>query len=331
VRVGAALIPFFGAEDSALMERIAGFRKQFALDFGLVIPRVRIKDDRKLAGQHYEIWIQGLRSGDGELLTTRELAIHAGADRARIDGIETRDPSYGLPAVWIEPEARAAARSAGYMLVDAGTVFVTHVSEAVKRNAHMLVTRQETERMVGRLRQANPGLVEELVPNVLTLGDVQRVLQNLLREKVPVRNLELILEVLSDAGRQTKDAEMLTEAVRERLGPVICQSLAVQGKDLQVLTLDPAVEQTMAGGLRRTEQQTSLVLEPRFAEQVLSRLAAQVEKMVKSNIMPVLLCAPELRRHLRKSTERVLPHLAVVSMAEIPASMSLTSFGTVAL
>lgn len=185
--------------------------------------------------------------------------------------------------------------------------------------------------LVGTVRKANAGLVKELVPTVLALSEVQKVLQNLLQEKVSIRNLALILEVLADGARQTRDAGHLTELVRQRLGATICQALLGKGNELAVLTLDPSIEPSIATSLRNVDEKSTLVLEPRYAEQVLARMAAQVEKMVKSNLMPVLVCAPQLRRHLRVLTERVLPQLSIVSMAEIPPHLALRAFGMVTL
>jgi flagellar biosynthesis protein FlhA len=277
------------------------------------------------------VCVFGVAVGAGELLADRTLAIHPGGERRKLQGVETRDPTYGLPAVWITESERAAARAAGYTLVDPATVFLTHLGELVKQNVASLLTRAETERLIERLRSQHAGLLDELIPNIMTLGEVQKVLQNLLREKVSIRSLDAILEVLADAGRANKNAEHLTERVRQRLGLAICQGLADASGSLYVLTLDPAIESTIATSLRTAEDKNALALEPRFAEQVLSRIGAQVERMIKGNVMPVLLCAPELRRHLRRLTERVLPHLAVVSMTEVPNSMTLKSFGVVTI
>jgi len=328
-RVGQNLVPLLGGDDHLLIERISAFRKQYALDFGFVVPKVRIKDEKKLNPNAYQICIFGVSFAQGELLADRTLAIHPGAERRKLPGVETKDPTYGLPAVWITEEHRGAARSAGYTLVDPTTVFITHLSEVVRQNAAELLTRSETERLIARVRQSQPGLVDELVPTILTLSEVQKVLQNLLREKVPVRNLEAVLEVLADYGRQKKDADVLTELVRQKLGSVICQSLATGGSELHVLTFDPAVENAIASSLKSVEERTTLVLEPKFAEQIVGRMAAQVERMMKSNMLPVLLCAPELRRHVRQVTQRVIPHLSIVALTEVPNNVSLRSFGVV--
>lgn len=331
VRVGQNLVPLVGGEGAGVMDRIVAFRRQYAQESGLVAPKVRIRDEKRLRPNAYEVAVFGAPVASGELLADRSLAIHPGGERRRLAGVETREPTYGLPAVWIAEGERAGARAAGYTLVDPATVLVTHLGELVKRHAATLLSRRETERLIERLRPQHAGLVDELVPNILSLGEVQKVLQNLLREKVSVRHLDAILEVLADAGRASKSPEHLTELVRQRLGTSICQGLADASGGLSVLTLDPAIEHTLASSLRGAEEKGALALEPRFAEQVLSRIGAQVERMLKSNVMPVLLCAPDLRRHLRRLTERVLPHLAVVSMTEVPNEMSLKSFGVVTI
>ncbi len=331
LRIGEALVPLLSSSNAALMERIAALRKSTALESGFVLPAVRIHDEHRLPGSKYEILLHGNRVADGELMPDLLLALKPGADAPPLRGIETRDPSYGLPALWIAESQRAQARQAGYTVVEPATVFLTHLSEVLKKHAALLLSRAEVERLVATVRKADPGLVEELIPATLGLSEVQKVLQNLLSERVPIRNLALILETLADAARQQKDTSLLTEQVRQRLGPAICQSLLNRDQELPVLTLDSAVEDTVARSLRSMESGQTLVLEPRYAEQMLLRLAAQVEKMVRSNQMPVLICAPQLRRHLKALTERVLPQLAIISMAEVPAQVSLRSFSTVTL
>ncbi|MES2355372.1 MAG: flagellar biosynthesis protein FlhA [Pseudomonadota bacterium] len=331
IEVGQGLVSLAAGEDSQLMERIVAFRKQYALESGFVLPRVRVRDNKKLDPNKYVLSIYGTPVGEAVVFLDRVMAIHPGGERRKLPGIETKDPTYGLAAVWITNDQRQEARTANYTLVDPLTVFTTHLSEVLKKNAASLLTRAETEKMIERARKQQSGLVEELIPNILSLSEVQKVLQNLLREKVSIRNLEAILEVLVDAGRSSKEPDQLTELVRQRLAPVICRALLSSSQELHVLTLDPAIEQSIANSLRTVDSKSHLVLEPRFAEQMLTRLAMQVEKMVKSNMMPVLLCAPELRRHLRRITERVLPHLAVVSMAEVSHNTDLKSFGVVTL
>jgi flagellar biosynthesis protein FlhA len=331
VLVGTNLAALVGGSDSLFMDRIAAIRKQYALEAGMVLPALRFRDCAHLAPNAYEITIFGVQAGRGEVLLDCTLAIHAGTGVKSIKGIDTREPTYGLPAIWIADTEKEAARAAKYTLVDAPTVFITHLSEVVKQQSSLLLTRAETERLLQRVRQHQPGLVEELIPTVLAAGDVQKVLQNLLREKVSIRNLEAILETLSEAGRATKDLAYLTELVRQKLGAAICQSLIGDMPALQVLTLDPAIEQRLMQSVRTTDSASTLVVEPKLAEQLLTRIATHAERMMKSNVLPVLLCSPDLRRHLRALSERVLPHMRVLSLAEIPGSVNLKAYGTVTL
>lgn len=329
VRVGQGLIALVNATDSAISDQITVFRKHFALEAGVVLPPIHFGDDKRLPALGYEISIFGVKVGSAELMPECSLALHATGQAVKLPGKETRDPSYELPAVWIDDVQKEEARRAGYTLVDPTTVFVTHLTELMRRNAASLLTRAETALLLERVRERNGGLVEELIPGILSMGEIQKVLQNLLREKVSIRNLEGILEVLADAGRLSRDTERLTEIVRQRHGAVICQALVAKSGDLQVITLDPGIEQKIAGAIQRTDESTQLILEPQFAEMVIGRLSTQVQQAMKNGVMPVLLCAPELRRHLRSVTERVLPHLAVLSMTEVPPSIALRSFGVV--
>ena len=339
VNMGSRWVPLVTQADGVFMERIAAFRKQHAQEFGMVLPAVRFRDGAKLAPDRYEILIDGVLSAKGEARVGRILAIHPTGDTHSIPGEVTRDPTYGLPALWIEEHQREAAGAARFTLVDAATVFMTHLTEVLRRESSTLLTRTETDKLLARVRQAQPTLVEELVPTVLSVSDIQKVLQNLLREKVSIRNLEAILETLADAGRRSKDAAELTEVVRHRLGQAICQGLLGEANALQVMTLDPTVEsqflqsiQAVQGGAERTPGgNPMLVIEPKMAEQFIGRLVQQAERMMKSNLLPVLLCSPELRRHIRALSERVVPHLRVLSMAEIPQNIELKSWGTVSL
>jgi flagellar biosynthesis protein FlhA len=329
--IGQNLIPLVGGDTSLFMERVVSFRKEFALDMGMVFPRVRVKDEKRQPPNRYELRIFGTRVAEGEVLADRVLAINPGGVRETLEGVEARDPTYGLPSIWIVEEHKRRARELGYTVVDPVTVLLTHFTEVIKLQAPNLLTRAETERLVSRVREQQAGLVDELIPKTLSMGEVQKVLQNLLRERVPVRNLEAILEVLADQGARVKEADHLTELVRERLGSAICQSLTTVKGDLYVLTLDPAVEQQISSAIRSVDEKTALVIEPRLAEQLLRKLTGEVERMLGSELAPVLLCPPNLRRHLRRFTERLMPQLAVLSLSEIPSTVSLKAFGMVAV
>ncbi len=329
VHVGSQWAAAVNQPGNIFTERIATFRKQHAQEYGLVLPRVRFKDSARLAFDRYEIHVDGVLVGKGEGRMERLLAIHPSGDVKSIPGEQTKDPTYGLPALWIEESQRAAALQAKFTLVDVPTVFMTHLTEVLRRESATLLTRAEVERLLARVRQTQPGLVEELIPTVLATSDVQKVMQNLLKEKVSIRHIEAILEALADAGRGTREAGVLTEAVRQRLGHAICQGLLGDAASLQVLTLDPAVESQFLQSIQGASGSQPLVLDPRVTEQLLKRLVQQAERMMRSNLLPVLLCAPELRRHMRALCERVMPHLRVLSMSEVPQTVELKSFGVV--
>lgn len=329
ISIGQDLIRLVNTDDAIVMERISSFRKQYALEAGFVIPSIKMRDDKKLNPFQYKVNLYGVAYGDAEILPGHFLAIHPSGRGEKLEGIETRDPTYGLPAVWVSEASRSLAKAKGYTLVDPLTVFMTHLTDILKKNAANLLSRTEVTAILDRIREANSPLVEEVIPNVLSASEIQKVLQNLLKEGVSIRNLEGIFEVLADIGRQTKNAEQLTEAVRNKLGAAICQGLMSGKSELAVITLDPNIEQKIAESIHVSEESSKLMIDPRFTEVVISRLAAQVEAMMKSNIAPVLLCAPELRRHIRSLTERVLPHLHVVSMTEVPITLRLSSFGVV--
>lgn len=329
VAVGQDLLALVGETDGQFIERVQAFRKKLAMDLGLVLPTVRLRDSKKLGRNAYRISIFGAKVGEGALYPNKILAINPGGSRATLEGVETKDPSYGLPATWLDKERQSEASALGYTVVDPLTVLVTHFSELMRQNSASLLTRAETERLVNRVREVQPSLADELIPAVLGISDVQRVLQQLLREKVSIRNIEFILEVLVDQGKVTRDPDQLTEAVRQKLGSLICQSLTNDAGELYVLTLDPALEQAMVNSIRAVDDKASLVLEPKLMEQIVTSLAGQVEKMLGKNLMPVLLCSPSLRRHTKALTERVLPHLSVLSLSEIPTTVSVRAFGMV--
>jgi flagellar biosynthesis protein FlhA len=331
VQLGAALLPMVESDQPMLMERIAAFRKQFALESGLAIPSVRFRAGARLGANAYEIHIFGAAVGRGELQRDLLLAIQPGPDAPKLPGIETREPTFNLPAVWIEPAQRDAAQARKYTLVEPQTALMTHLCEVLRQQGASLLTRPETERLLGRVREAQPGLVEEIVPTVLGVGDVQRVLQGLLKEKVSIRHLDAIVESLVDNAKHSKDPAWLTEVVRQRLGPLICQAITGGAQALQVVTLDPAIEHTLLQSVSAAEANGMMAVEPKFAEQVVSGLAKQADKMSKAGVVPVLLCAPELRRHLRSLSERMVPHLRVLSLAEVPGTVELRAFATLTL
>jgi flagellar biosynthesis protein FlhA len=329
VAVGTALLPLFGEKDGLLMEKIKVFRKQYAKDMGFVFPSVRLIGESKGDEESYQISIHDSRVAAGQIHPSLMLAISASARPKPIEGIETTDPTYGLPSVWIDPVQVSEARNNGYTVVDPVTVMFTHFSETVRRHAPELLNRVETEQVVKRVKTAQANLYEELVPNVMTLSDIQKVLQRLLAEKVSIRNISLILETLVDQGKRSKDVEELAESVRRSLGRPICESLLGPEGDLKVMTMDPAIEHVLQLGLRSAEGGITLMVDPRTSERLLAELDKMSEKMMLQNLQPVLLCSSSLRRHVKKLLDRVLPHVAVLAMNEVPGSITIGSFGVV--
>jgi flagellar biosynthesis protein FlhA len=246
-----------------------------------------------------------------------------------LPGVETRDPAYGLPSIWIDAETTARAREAGYTLVDPVTVLMTHLGEMLRREASLLLSRADVVAMLEGVRTRQPGLIEELIPAVMTVSDVQRILQNLLGEDVSVRNMDQIAEALVDLGRTVKDHADLTELVRQRLSHSICHGLRGTHDHLSVLSLDPKIEGQITDSVRRGEKGNNQVLEPRLAEQLIRKLIPSVEAMMRESLTPVLLCSPEIRRYLKIFTRRSVPRLSVLSINEVPSTVDLRSFSVV--
>jgi flagellar biosynthesis protein FlhA len=329
IRFGSGLAAALLGSDGDLADRIANLRRQVAQDLGYVLPKVQTGPRTDLAPDAYEILVQGSRIGQGELQMDRVLAINPGGTRAKLDGVETRDPAYGLPAQWIAKDARQFARGAGYTLVDPDTVLMTHLAELAKRHAPELLTRAETERLVQRLREQHGSLIDELVPNVMSYSEIQKVLQLLLREQVSIRNLEAVLEVLVDAGRSTKSPDELAERVRERLGPAICQKLSDGKGELHVLTLAPEVERSLLNAQRTGESRGPLFSDLAQMDGFMKNLGRQAEAMMGRSLLPVLLCPSPLRRPLRSLMQRSLPYVAVIGVNEVPSSTLVRSFSAV--
>lgn len=330
IKVGHTLIPLFNDDESVVMNRIRTLRKQYALEMGFVMPWIRAKDDRRLEPLIYQISVYGNKVGEGEILPDRLLAINPGSTTETLAGVQTKDPTYGLPAWWITENQKAYAEESGFTVVDPENVLLTHLDEILRNQSHNLLSRAETQKLLSRIRKSDSSLVDDLIPGVISLSILQKILQNLLKEKVSIRNLESILEVLIDGASQQKDPEILTELVRKELGSSICQSLKSSESELQVLVFDQSIEHNINSSLRQGEK-PRLVLEPKFAEKIVTRLAAQSEKMLNASVTPVLLCAPELRRHIRLFTERMIPDLNVVAMTEVPPTMNIKPFAVVTI
>jgi len=321
VEVGYALISLVDErQGGTLLTRVRSIRKQIAADTGIVVPAVHIADNLQLGPRAYAILVKGVEVARGELYPDRLLAINPGTASSTVDGIATREPAFGLPAWWIALEGRDRASSAGYTVVDPTTALSTHLSETIRTFLPDLLGRQQTKDMVDRVGQTAPKLVEELVPKLVTIGEVQRVLRQLLRERVPVRDLTTILEAIADAAGASKDADAMTEAVRSSLGRAICRQYQNEQGELPAIGLAPALEQRLIGAIVRTEHGAVLALDPSDAQNIAARIARALESAVAQ---PVLLCSPVLRPHLWRLFTRVLPHLGVLSHGEVPPHVRL--------
>ena len=331
LEVGYGLIPLVDAsQDGELLPRIRSIRKQFALDMGFIVPPIHIKDNLQLKPNEYAVLLKGVRLSGGELLPGHSLAMNPGTAMEPLKGVQTVEPAFGLPATWIPEERRERAQIAGYTVVDGTTVIATHVSEIVKRHAHELIGRQEVQNLLNNLAKAYPKLVEEITPNLLPLGTIMRVLQNLLREQVSIRDMRTILENLADWAPATQDPDLLTEQVRQALSRAISGRFAADGETLPLLTLDRELEATISDSVHRSAEGSYLSLDPGTAQAFLGSLSENLKKFGGLST-PVLLCTPTIRPHVKRLTERYLPQLVVISHNEIAPNLKVRSLGTVSV
>jgi flagellar biosynthesis protein FlhA len=312
-----------------LVDRIYQLRKEFARDLGIIVPKVRIQDNLELQPAQYSILIRGVPVGGGELMNGYLLAMDSGSVDRPVPGVETKEPVFGLPALWISEKQREQAQMAGYTVVDASTILATHLSETIRKHAHELLGRQELQALVDNLSKTRPKVVEDLIPNVLPLGTVLKVCQNLLREQVPVRDLLTILETLANHGPTQKDAELLTEYVRAALARSITNRLTQGTQTLEVITMAPRTEEGLIRAYQRTEHGVSLNMEPGQFERLVTQTQKLIENTVFSSGVPVLMCHPLIRSHLRKMVERFIPNLQIVSANEIATFARVKSLGSV--
>lgn len=332
LEVGYSLINIVDSDQSGdLLERIVSIRKQFAMDLGIVVPSVHIRDNLQLQPGEYQIMIKGVKVAGGMLMAEHYLAMDPGNISRPIDGVETVEPAFGLPALWVTKAQKEEAEIAGYTVVDLPTVMATHLTEVIRTHAHELLGRQEAQRLIEAFQKTNPKVVEELIPNILPLGGVVRVMQNLLREQVSIRDLMTIFETLADEAPKTKDTEILTESVRRALSRGITKKYTNEDGQVPVVSLDRRVEEAISNSLLQTEQGVQLVLDPQYAQQVLTALSKVIEGNPVVASQPILLTSPTIRRHLRKLTERFIPQLVILSHHELTPSANVKSVDVVRL
>lgn len=327
---GYGLIPLADANQGGdLLDRVVMIRRQLALELGMIVPVIRIRDNIQLQPNEYVIKIKGNEVARGELLLDHYLAMSPGVEDENIKGIETIEPAFGLPALWIGEDMKEQAELSGYTVVDPPSVVSTHLTEVIKRHAHELIGRQETKQLIDHLKESYPTLVEEVTPNPLTVGEIQKVLANLLKEGISIRNLPVIFETLADYGPLTKDMNLITEYVRQALSRQISKQFATPGEPLYVITLSGAVEKKIADSVQQTEYGSFLAMDPDDSQKILESMTFELERLNQMGQLPIILCSPSVRMYVRQLIERQLPNIPVLSYNELEPDIEVQSVGVV--
>jgi flagellar biosynthesis protein FlhA len=340
--IGFGLVPLVdggggGTASSTLLRRVSMIRRQIAADLGLVIPPVRIHDELGMESHEYVVKVRGSEVTRGRIMPGHLLAMDPGDAMGKLQGIPTREPAFGLEAVWIQESARGEAESLGYTVVDAESVIVTHLTETIRDHASEVLTRQDVRALLDKLKETNAAVVEEVVPDALSVGEIQRVLQSLLAEGVPIRDLGTIVEAIGDKARTTRDTSLLSEYARQALGRAITAPHLDERLRLQAITLDPAIEQEVSTSITQTTDGEYLAMDPPRAQAIVTALRKQVEHATARGAQggngggrgPVLLCSARIRRHLRRLIAQAQPHLAVCSYNEIAPGIDVETIGVI--
>ncbi len=331
LELGYGLIPLVDRDQGAeLLDRITRIRREAALDLGLVVPRIRIIDNMRLDPSEYCIKIRGVEVGRGTIKMGHYLSINPGGIKEELEGEPTKDPAFGLPAVWITEEVREKAEQLGYTVVDPPSIIATHLTEIIKRNAADILGRQEVQSILDTLKNDYPAVVDEVTKN-LTVGEVQKVLQGLLREQVSIRNMVTILETIADYAAVTKDIGFLIEKVRQALGRQICLQYADENKVLHVLTLDPELEKNIIDSRVETPSGMRAALEPEYHRKWINALTNSVKEVQERGYLPIVLTSEAARPLVKSSTIREIPHLVVLSAQEIVSDINIETLGSIKL
>lgn len=332
LEVGYGLVDLVDSEQNGdLLERITQIRKQFALDWGVIIPSIRIKDNLELKPGGYSLRIKGIEVAKGELMPDHFLAMDPGSVIEKMAGIETVEPVFGLPAVWVTEDQKDDAQYSGYTVVDLSTVVATHITELLKNNLHELFGRQELTSILDNLKADHPKIVNDLIPDILNLGVVLKVLQNLLREGVSIRDLRTVLEVLAEYGMTIKDPDGLTEYVRQSLYRTITENIKSDQGDVPIFTLDREIEENLANNIIQTDHGQELSLDPKITQHILASLNEKIEEATNIGEKMVVLCSPVIRSQFKRLTQKFIPNLVVVSHNELSPEANIRSLGTVRL
>jgi flagellar biosynthesis protein FlhA len=329
LEIGFALIPLVDpAQGGDLLDRVTMLRKQIAIEFGLVVPPIRIRDNMQLASNTYSIKIKGIEVSSGKVEIGYYLAMKPGSDGRDLDGIPGKDPAFNLPAKWIKEDEKKKAEMKGYTVVDVPSVMSTHISEIIKTHSDELLTRQDVQKLVDVVRKNNNAVVDELIPGGISLGELQKVLQNLLREKVSIRDLVSIFEILADYCKTTKDSDLLTEFVRQGMARQFTNKYTKNGI-MHAITLDSDLESKIVDAVRSSDRPGIVGLDPKVIQMVYNSLIQQYRKTASTEYEPVVLCSPIIRSYFRKIVEKILPNLPVLSYNEILPKVEVRAVGTV--
>ncbi|MCI9032743.1 MAG: flagellar biosynthesis protein FlhA [Lachnospiraceae bacterium] len=327
---GYGIIPLADVNQGGdLLDRVVMIRRQIALELGTVVPIIRLRDNIQLNPNQYIIKIKGIQVSEGEILFDHYMAMNPGFVEEEISGIPTFEPSFHLPAIWITESQRERAESVGYTVVDPPSIIATHLTEIIRQYLADLLTRQDIQNLVNNVKETNPSLVEELVPKLLGLGDIQKVLQNLLKEGISVRDLVTIFETLADHAASTRDTDILTEYVRQSLKRAISNKYFPVNETTSVVTLDPSLEQEIMGSVKQTEQGAYLTLDPDKTKSIMASVESEVGKLEKLGKNPIVITSPIVRMYFKRLTEDYFKDLVVVSYNEIDSNVELQSVGMV--
>lgn len=325
---GYGIIPLADVNQGGdLLDRVVLIRRQLALDLGMIVPVIRLRDNIQIGPNEYVIKIKGTQVAKGELLFDYFMAMNAGDAEEELEGIKTTEPAFGLPAMWIQESQRDKAEMLGYTVVDPPSIIATHLTEVIRKHAYELLGRQEVQTLVDNIKGTNPAIVDELVPKIMSIGEIQKVLANLLKENVSIRDMVTILETLADYAPATHDVDMLTEYVRQALGRSISQKFFSGNSN--VITIDPKVEQMILDAVQKTEFGSYLALDPSVSNTIINNLSKNVQRLVQLGSQPVVLASPIVRLYVKRLTENVIPGLVVLSYNEIDPSLEIQSVGTV--
>jgi flagellar biosynthesis protein FlhA len=328
---GYGIVPMVDiSQGGDLLDRVVMIRRQCAIDLGVIVPAIRLRDNIQLGTNAYSIKIKGVEIARGEVMADHLLALSSGEVEDEIYGIPTVEPTFGLPALWIPKSDREEAEIMGYSTVDPPSVIATHLTEIIKRYGHELLNRQQVQTLIDNLKKTQPALVDEVVPKLFSLGEIQKVLGNLLSENVPIRDMATIMETLSDYGGFTRDTDMLTEYVRQALKRSISKRF-IPDDVAYAITLDPSLEQLIIDSTKQSEHGTYLAIEPLQVHTIFDKLKTIIESMKNRGRAPVILTSPLVRRQFRKITEQISPELAVLSYNEIESNVEVYSEGVVKL